>query len=522
MKLTPDMESAIESLLGYRKDPIGFGVNVLGMREDYIWDKMVELCEAVRDHRYVAVKAGHSVSKTFTLGRIIVPWFKSCFQPSTVITTAPSDNQVRQQLWREIRAAYAGSLVPLGGDIHTVNWNMVPRKAILETLDPRDRANWEKNFAIGFSTSPDSATEHATKMAGWHNEWVLVVIDEACGILSQIWRTVMEGLMTDEQCRVVAIGNPTDPESEFAKSCYSSDIEKNEGNEPYMSDEDFYVITIAGTDTPNYKEGKRVIPGLASRKYVEGIIKKYGADGDGTRYRVKGLFPTYKEGTFYGRQLALCRKDNRVGDFPHDVTAPVYSFSDYGDVWTATLFVQFLAGKIRIVGDYWDYEGQGAPAWARACDAHTAWTYRGHWAGPDLGGSNRTSFSTGKAVKDTLLSLGYDVTPVIRHSFDDGISAGRELWPLIEIDNSCETLLKGAAGYGKEKNLRLSTDEQTVYHNNVAQTWHRHIMDAWRHLAIVYRYMEIGGQVLGNVEPETVGYRDNYYNPNPLDLARLR
>ncbi|KKL11848.1 hypothetical protein LCGC14_2541700, partial [marine sediment metagenome] len=112
---TAEHKSIARSIIGYRSDPIGFAVNVLGMRPDYIWHKMVEIAEAVRDYQKVAVKAGHSVSKTYSMGHIIVPWFKTCFQPSTVMTTAPSDTQVRQQLWREIHAAIVGAKVPLGG-----------------------------------------------------------------------------------------------------------------------------------------------------------------------------------------------------------------------------------------------------------------------------------------------------------------------------------------------------------------------------------------------------------------------
>jgi hypothetical protein len=118
--------------------------------------------------------------KTFSLGRVIVPWYKMCFQPSTVVTTAPSDNLVKNQLWREIHAAFSGAKVPLGGKMNTLEWNVKPSQEVLDNLPPEAREQWEKNFAIGFSTSPDSSAEHATKMQGWHNEHVLVVIDEAC------------------------------------------------------------------------------------------------------------------------------------------------------------------------------------------------------------------------------------------------------------------------------------------------------------------------------------------------------
>lgn len=504
----------------YQRDPIGFAVDVLGMRRDWIWHKMVELAEAARDHQKVAVRAGHNVSKTYSLGRIIVPWFKTCFLPSTVVTTAPSDNQVRNQLWREIHAAYSGSHAPLGGKMTALSWDMKPTKEVMDALPPEARANWEKNFAIGFSTSPDSAAEHATKMQGWHNEWVLVIIDEACGMYPQIWRTAVEGLINDEQCKIVAIGNPTDPECEFAKVCHSSDGRNNEGVAAYISDKGWYVITIDARDNPNYIARKRIIPGLASYEWVQSIFKEYGENGDGARYRVKGLFPTHKEGSFYGDLLAQARRDGRVGEYPHDPSYPVYTFSDYGDKWTATIYVQFIKGRVRIISDYWDYEGAGAPAWANVCTARK-YNYRDHVAGPDLNpvsGSNRKAFATGQLLVTTLQQLGYTVQPCEHHDFDSGIRVGRELWPLVEVNGSeCQTFLQAAGGYGRKKNLALSTENHPEYHNQVAQTWHRHIMDAFRHLAVMYRIHQYKGDTIeGLYDYEPKGEKAGPYSDDIL------
>jgi hypothetical protein len=508
-----NMAEIYKSLLAYQQDPIGMGVNILGIRKEFVWPKMVEVCEAVRDHQKVAVRAGHSVSKTFTVGRVIVPWFKVCFQPSTVITTAPGDNQVRNQLWREIHAAYAAAQangVPLGGKMHATLWDYKPKDSILETLDAYQRPNWEKNFAIGFSTSPDSTAEHATRMQGWHNEYLLAIMDEACGILPQIWRTVMEGLIVDEHCKVLAIGNPTDPECDFAKACHSSDRDKNDGNTPYISDDGWYVITIAGTDTPNYKARKRIIPGLAGYDYVASIIRKYGPDGDGTRYRVRGLFPTFKEGTYYGAKLSKARKDGRVGKYDWDDAAPVYTFSDFGDMYTATIFVQFLRGKPRIIDDYWDYEGMGITAWAKACQSKPyVYATKGHYAGPDFITSNAKSGRDSRTTKDFAASLGFDINSVSNESFDDGIECGRSTFGQLEISETAITFLKAIAGYGKKKNQALSTDDQVVYHNNPAQTWHRHMADAYRHMAIFYRLMRgDDGSKFGSFTTER--YYDDY------------
>ncbi len=506
-----DQEQAVtDKMLGYRDDPVGFWTNILSMKPEYIWPKMVEIAEGIRDHQLVCVRAGHFVSKTFTMGRV-VPWFKICFQPSTIVTTAPSDNLVKNQLWREIHAAFAGAQVPLGGKMTSLAWDVKPSEATLLGMEPADREMWEKNFAIGFSTSPDSTAEHATKMQGWHNDWVLVVIDEACGILPQIWRTAVEALINDEQCKLVAIGNPTDPESEFAKACFSSDPAKNEGNKPYMSDQGFYVITISGKDTPNYKQNKRVIPGLASREWVKRIEKKYGPNGDGTRYRVKGLFPTHKEGTYYGRELAAAKRQKRVGEFPWDNASKVYTATDTGDMWTATIYFQLIRGMIRIIDCYWDNEGMGLPAWAKNNQIKPYVYYNEHFVGPELASGTPGRFQTGKATKDLAAQQGFNMKPVPHHSFDDGIHTTKSIWNILQINKSmCEIVIKAAAGYGKKKNAALSSDEETVYHDQPAKTWHRHMMDALRHLAIVYRFGIIEGEIIGYP-----GVIADVYEPSP-------
>jgi len=327
-------EAIYRRFIDYRMDPIGFYTDVLGIPEKHIWSGLTRVAESVRDNQLTAVPAGHSVSKTFGGGRSVV-WFKSVYQPSTVITTAPSDNQVRNQLWREIHAAYAGARVPLGGKMTTLQWDVKPNADLLKTLPPEARENWEKNFAIGFSTSPDSATEHATKMQGWHNEWLYILIDEAAAIIPQIWRTIMEGLVTNAKVKVLAIGNPTDPNSEFAKAC-----------EPGSG---WNVVRISCLDTPNYKEDREVIPGLAGRAYVERIRKKYGEKGNGYLIRCLGEFPTYMEGTFYGFQMAALREHKRLGYFDHVPTNPVYTAMDLGTIHNGIIFFQLLHQRVRII-----------------------------------------------------------------------------------------------------------------------------------------------------------------------------
>jgi hypothetical protein len=183
-----------------------------------------------------------------------------------VITTAPTNTQVEEILWREIHTAHRNAKIPLGGKLTATQLDLqdsVPGKSI-------------KWFAFGFSTRKDTVQENATKMQGFHNDYVLIVFDEADGIEPAIWKSV-DGLLTSENAKFVAIGNPMRPTGEFA-DCFSS---KN-----------YRHVTISVKDTPNFIEGREVIPGISGRKYEEDMRIKWGENSDMYRSRVLGQIPT--------------------------------------------------------------------------------------------------------------------------------------------------------------------------------------------------------------------------------------
>lgn len=470
----------------FRQDPKGFITTCLDVKPEHFWDKMEDVANSVRDNQFTAVPACHSVSKTFGAGRIAV-WFKTCFQPSTVITTAPSDKLVKHQLWKEIHAAYSGAKVPLGGKMTSLMWDDKPSPEILESLPPDQKALWEKNFALGFSTSPDTTTEYATKAHGWHNEWLFVLLDEAGDILRPIWKTIVESLMINDRCKILAIGNPTDPTSYFHKVC--------------QPDSGWNVINISVKDTPNYKEGREIITGVAGRGYYDRMAKQYGVHSNTFKVRVLGQFPEYREGTFYGRELAEAIKDKptRVGDYPFDPSHRVYSFSDLGDMYTAFVFAQFIQGGINIIDCYWNNQGVGLPEYAKVLHAKS-YDYQEHYTGRDIVESNAKSVQTGLMTKDVAAQLGIDFIPVIDASFDDGVQAVRGIWPLLRINKPlCKVFLEAAEGYRKKKNESISSDDQPSFHQTpVPNAWENHMMDALRHLALAYRYQKPGiGQVSG-------------------------
>lgn len=159
-----------------------------------------------------------------------------------VVTTAPTFPQVRAILWREINIAHSkGKLL---GDTSEVEWKM-------------------NGQLVAFGRKPSDYDPGAFQ--GIHARYVLVVIDEACAVPVNLWDAA-DTLITGEDCRIVAIGNPDDPASEFAKVCAPGSGWNN--------------IRISAFESPNFTDEKDEVPPevlglLTSPMWVEEKRKKW-------------------------------------------------------------------------------------------------------------------------------------------------------------------------------------------------------------------------------------------------------
>lgn len=471
MATKPTKAESRRILKRYQADPIAFQCDCLDVKRENVWSKMQEVAESVRDNPKTAVKAGHGVSKSYEAARLAL-WFLCCHYPSTVITTAPTHNQVEEILWREIRDSYALRKIPI---------DVEPSRTRLDF--------GEKWFALGFSTKPDTVSNEATRFQGFHNEHLLVIFDEAAGIDPRIWKAAQH-LLTSGHCRWLAIGNPTSDVGDFA-NCFKEDSDWNQ-------------ITISVLDTPNYREDREVIPGVSGRPYEEQIANKYGRDSNEYKIRCKGEIPAYTEGTFYGSRITQLRKDGCIDDYGYEPTTKVYTAADYGDVYSAIIFFQLIHDTIRIIDYYYDNTGVGIPGYTKVMDIKP-YIYdkeQGHWAGPDLDpekGSNRKGLSTGNVIINEFAQLGYHMNCVQAHSVNDGIEAVRSIFPKLRINSRlCKDFVEAIKRYKLRKNELLSTEDKTVYYNDPVKDWTCHPADALRHLAMAYRYqLVVDNQYIG-------------------------
>lgn len=229
---------------------------------EFVWSKQVDIMNSVRDRRYTAVPSCHGAGKSY-IASVIAAWWIDTMPDPFVVTSAPSAHQVKSILWREIkRRQRKGRL-----DGH-----------ISESEVPEWKINGEQ---VAFGRKPADYVDEdkaATSFQGIHARSVLVILDEACGIPKWLW-TAAESLITNEHSRMLAIGNPTDPASEFAAVCMHRD---------------WHTIHISAFDLPAYTgefAPAYLLDLLTGRLWVEERRRRWGEGSPMYIARVLGKFP---------------------------------------------------------------------------------------------------------------------------------------------------------------------------------------------------------------------------------------
>jgi hypothetical protein len=216
-------------------DPVGWATK----KGIHLWSKQREVLESIRDNRYTAVPACHDSGKSFGMAVAGANHLEeNSVGDAFLVSTAPSVPQVDAILWREIRKLRR--TLGLRGRIIGGGY---PQWLVGDEL-------------IGYGRKPQDYDQ--TAFQGIHAPKVLVVIDEADGVPKDLFDAA-DTLATNEYARVVAIGNPDDPESHFSTIC-----------EPGSG---WNVIRIDGLQTPNFNEAAlKRYPELAELFLQEGLL----------------------------------------------------------------------------------------------------------------------------------------------------------------------------------------------------------------------------------------------------------
>ncbi|MBD3004546.1 LAGLIDADG family homing endonuclease [Streptomyces sp. 5-10] len=188
--------------------------------------------------------------------------------------TAPTYAQVNKILWEEIRKHHATAKrrgTPLPGYV-----------------TQGDEWKADDGQILAFGRKPAHGDRHGFQ--GIHRRFVLGVIDEACGVPEEIW-TGIEAITTNEGCRILAVGNPDDRNTEFGAMYTKPE-----------NAQDWHRISVPASSTPNFT-GEEV-PSLlnevlVSKAWAEERLRAWGKDDPRYISKVLARFPEQSQSSLF-------------------------------------------------------------------------------------------------------------------------------------------------------------------------------------------------------------------------------
>jgi hypothetical protein len=230
------------------------------------WSKQRAIARSVEVNKRTVVRAGHAVGKSFTAAGL-AGWWVDTKSDAMVITSAPTYDQVHGILWEEIRALHGRLQLP-GKALATDEWKIGGRQVAIGRKPP--------DSAKGSDFDP--ATFQGYHRAGG----VLVILDEASGVPEWLWNAV-ETVTTTDNCRILAIGNPDNPGSHFAKVCTPghpgwAQHKISVFDSPNFTGEDVPREVSAALVTPTWAQDRADEWGVDDYKYISKVLAEFPSD----------------------------------------------------------------------------------------------------------------------------------------------------------------------------------------------------------------------------------------------------
>ena len=302
----------------------------------HLWSKQVEILNSVRDHRMTAVQSCHGPGKSFTASGVMGWWLDAEVHPlgsAFGVSTAPSWPQVEAILWREIRRRFnEGGL--RGRITLDCQWMM--------GAEGTKRGDSTEEI-IGMGRKPADYDDDTFQ--GIHARYFLAVLDESCGVPETLRNSVM-ALVTNENARVLALGNPDDPNSWFKKACDPGSgwnvIKISVFDTPLFTGED--TCAVCGEKLP-----EEMLESLVSPQWVEDRKRDFGEGSPIWVSKVLGEFPDTSDE--YLISPALVERCHRVELAGLDTGRYALDVARMGD--DKSVIYRNRGGQVRLIEE-WD------------------------------------------------------------------------------------------------------------------------------------------------------------------------
>lgn len=278
-----------------------------------------------------------------------------------------------------------------------------------------------------------------------------VVLDEFPLMQGRTWSEVIRPLLTDRQGWALFIGTPNGKNAFWDIYEYA----KDQGN--------WFRAAHKASET-----------GILPAAELEDARRMMTEDEYAQEFECS--FEASVKGAVYAKELAQCRKDNRVTRVPYDPLLPVHTAWDLGVGDATAIWFAQLHGSERRIIDYYEASGEGLQHYAAVLD-RKGYKYGRHMAPPDI---EVRELGSGRSRKEIAKDLGIKFEVVKGVRLEDGINAARMLLPTCYFDEAkCSAGIEALQNYRWDFNQRLDEFKPTPVHD-----WASHGADAFRYLAL--------------------------------------
>jgi phage terminase large subunit len=290
-----------------------------------------------------------------------------------------------------------------------------------------------------------------------------VVFDEYSQQPSNIFTEIIGPALADNQGYAIWIGTPQG-KNEFYRLYNKASTGVDEEGQDIS--EDWYGLLLKASES-NILPEKEL---LAMRKIMS---------ADEFNQEFECSFDASIKGAYYADCIQAMRNEGRIKHVAYDPSLSVFTVWDIGigDA-TAIGFYQKFAEELRMI-DFYENTDKGLNHYVQVCKDKN-YVYSQHFAPHDI---QVREFSSGKSRLEIARELGIYFQIVPKLAVDDGINAGRAVFPRMYIDAfRCQLFIDYISQYHKVWDEKRGMFRDTPLHDFTS-----HAADVHRYMAVIER-----------------------------------
>lgn len=239
-----------------RSGPENWQRDLLMMLQERLLAGLLQPHQVIAEAIQIAVRSGHDIGKSALVCWLIL-WGISTREDTKGVVTANTEKQLRLKLWAELSKWHRLFLAKALFRVTATS---------IVSVDPAREKEWRIDAIPWSEDNPEA-------FAGLHNfgKRILVIFDEASGIVDKIWETI-DGVMNESETELIwiATGNPTRNIGRF-RECFDP-----EGQGQFWS---------------TLKVDSREVS-FTNKERIQRAIDLYGVESDYIKVRWLGEFPS--------------------------------------------------------------------------------------------------------------------------------------------------------------------------------------------------------------------------------------